>query len=79
MGWVIERVVPAADGNNTTFSITTAPEPGSLLMFFPVTPWEPVYGGTPSGMQFGIAGTTITFGIAPAAGRTPWCRYYVDV
>jgi len=78
MGWVIERVTPAADGANTVFAISTAPVAGSLLMFFPATPWEKV-GATPSGMQYSLSGTTVTFGIAPANGRTPWCRYYVDV
>lgn len=77
MSWVIERVTPAADGANKDFTISDAPAAQSLLVFFPVTPLDRVQ-GAPVGMQYNLSGTAISFGLAPANGRTPWCRYYVD-
>lgn len=76
MTWLIERVTPAADGNRVSFSISHAPTAGSLLMFFPATPDEQVSVTPLSEMQYALSGTTVTFGLAPASGRTPWCRYF---
>jgi hypothetical protein len=78
MSWFIERVTPVADGNRVNFTISYTPVDGTELMFFPGMPNERVFDNPIEAMQYMRNGTNVTFGIAPANGRTPFVRYFTD-
>ena len=78
MPWLIERLTPAADGARVNFSISQTPVEGSELIFFPAMPDERVAVTPILEMQYVRTGTTVTFGLPPASGRTPWTRYFFE-
>ena len=78
MTWVIEDMAPNADGDITTFVISHAPILASMTVFFPAMPDEQVSTNPIGAMQYAVNGTTVTFGIPPSQGRTPWCRYFYN-
>jgi len=77
MTWLIEDLTPSADGTRTTFSISHTPAANaSVLVFFPAMPDQQVATTPITSLQYSVSGTTITFGLPPAAGRQPWIRYW---
>jgi hypothetical protein len=77
MGWIIENLTGALDGNNTIFTISTAPVLESLSVIHAGIRYRRV-AGIPSGSEFNISGTTITMGRAPAATDALWQRSFID-
>lgn len=80
MPWIIESLGGASfNGSNTDFTISHTPITESMLVIYngirqvrvAVTP-------TPGEAQYGVSGTVVKMGTAPAAGADCWCRYFYE-
>jgi hypothetical protein len=78
MPWVIEDVAGTIDASNRSFTISNAPQAGSLIVIQQGIILEAV-GSQPEAMQvaYALNGTSMTLGLAPLVGQQrPWVRYY---
>jgi len=75
---MIENMAPQADGDLINFVISHSPLLPSMTVFFPGMPDEQVATYPIAAMQYAVTGTNVTFGMPPAQGRTPWCRYFYN-
>lgn len=79
MGWVIEDLIGDKDGVNKSFTISSSPFLGSVLVIHQAQHVRRVAGSPqPEQFQFGLSGTDIEMGRAPQSGEDLWCRYFVD-
>jgi len=76
--WITEELIGTKNGTNTSFSVSQAPNVSSMSVFFNGFRLIRVVGSPQSGEgQYGVSGTTVIVGTAPAAsGQWLQTRYW---
>jgi hypothetical protein len=77
MTWVIENLSPAPNGTIVDFTISHAPITESMMVIHNAIRQVRVAVTPNSGeAEYGVSGTAVKMGIAPATGADCWTRYF---
>lgn len=77
MSWSIENLSPAPDGTRVDFTISHAPIPESMMIIHQgIRQVRVAVNPTPGEAEYGVSGTAVKMGIAPATGQDLWTRYW---
>jgi len=77
MTWSIENLSPAPDGTRVDFTIAHTPITGSMMVVHQaIRQVQVAVNPSPGEAQYGVSGTAVKMGIAPATGADLWTRYF---
>lgn len=75
--WVIMDLTGTKNGVNVDFTIANAPIPESMMVVYQgIRQMRVATNPTAGEAAYGVSGTAVKMGIAPAAGYDLWCRYW---
>jgi hypothetical protein len=76
MTWVIEDLSGTKNGSNVNFTISHAPIVDSMMVIHQGIRQLRVINPTSGEVEYGVSGTAVKMGIAPASGADVWTRYF---
>lgn len=77
MTWVIMDLIGTKNGTNVDFTISNVPIAESMMVVHNGIRQVRVAVNPTSGeAEYGVTGTAVKMGVAPASGVDLWCRYW---
>ena len=77
MTWVIEDLIGTRNGSNVDFTISHTPIAESMMIVHQgIRQMRVSVNPTPGEAEYGVSGTAVKMGIAPAASVDLWTRYF---
>jgi hypothetical protein len=77
MTWVIEDLIGTKNGSNVNFTISHTPIAESMMIVHSgIRQVRVAVNPTPGEAEYGVSGTAVKMGIAPASSADVWTRYF---